>query len=63
MKNKESLWNTWDTIKRDNLCITEVPAEEEREKEIKISFKEIMAENSKLRGSFGQDIHVYEANR
>lgn len=42
-KNKESLYESWDTIMRNNLCIIGVPERGER-KEQKV-FKVIISEN------------------
>ena len=39
------MWNLWDNIKHDNLCIIGVPEGEEREKGIKNVFEEIKPEN------------------
>jgi len=36
---------TWDNFKGSNICVTEVPKEEEREGKTEIIFKEVMAEN------------------
>ena len=43
-KNESSLRDLWDNIKHANISIIEVPEGEEREKEIKNVFEEIMAE-------------------
>lgn len=44
MKRKESLGNFWDTIIQTNTHIMWVPGGEDREKEAKSFFKEIIAE-------------------
>lgn len=45
MKRKKAYRNYWDTIKRNDLCITGVQEEKKREKGIEILFKATMAKN------------------
>ena len=44
-KYKSNVWDLWNNIKYANLCVIEVPEEEERQKGIENVFEEIMAEN------------------
>ena len=44
-KSKESQWDLRDTIKRNNICIMEVPDGEEHEKRTASIFKAIIAKN------------------
>ena len=47
-KKKESqsnIWDLWDSIKSANIWILRVPEGEERKKEFKNIFEEVMAEN------------------
>ena len=42
---KDSISSLWDNFKRSNICIIEVPEEEEKEQEIGNLFEKIMKEN------------------
>ena len=44
-RNEDSLRDLWDNIKRNNICIIGVPEEEERQREPKKIFEEIIVEN------------------
>ena len=44
-KNEDSMSSLWDNFKRSNICITWVPAGEEKQQEIGSLFEKIMKEN------------------
>ena len=44
-KNKDSVSSLWDNFKYPNICITWVPAGEEKQQEIGSLFEKIMKEN------------------
>ena len=44
-KKNDSISSLWDNFKRSNICIIEVPEEEEKEQEIGNLFEKIMKEN------------------
>ena len=44
-RNKDSLRDLWDNMKRNNICIRGVPEGEEREEEPEKTFEEIIVEN------------------
>lgn len=59
-KSEESLWYVYNTIKRNNICIIEMP--EEKEKGIENIFKAVIAKNvSNFRREM--DIQINEVQR
>lgn len=44
-KSEENLWELWDSIQRNNICLVGIPEGEEEEERTESIFKAIMAEN------------------
>ena len=59
--SEEILWDLWDTMKRNNICITGIPGEK-KEKRTESIFKVIMAENFSNLGR-EMDIQIHEDQR
>lgn len=47
-ENEQSFIKMWCTIKGTNICITQVPEGEEKDKETEKSFKEIIGKTSEF---------------
>ena len=61
-KSEERLWDLWDTMKRNNICMIGIPEGEKKEKGTESIFIAIMAENFLNLGR-EIDIQIHEAQR